>query len=148
MCEWKMTATMLALTFFSGVTQAGEFSVFCTYKNENIQKCANVISDIVSDKFVEKFSAAKYQIFLHSNIHSFTNGGYSSYAIAGVVQRGSWDFPARYYSNTNINGSDKVFSAVQIAEIELASYRSAAKSLMDACEVSPNCDIYAARGTK
>jgi|SRR5690606_20525601 len=134
----------LQLSALSGA-HAGEFSVFCSYKNDNLTKCASVISDIVTDKFIAKYPASKYQIFLYSNIHSFTNGGYSAYAISGVIPRGSAMFPVRYYSSTSINGGDKIFGAVQLAEFERDIYRTAAKSLMEACEISPNCDVYQER---
>lgn len=124
---------------------AGEFSVFCTYSNQNLSKCANAISDLVTDKFIAKFPPSKYQIFMHSNIHSYTNGGYAAYAIAGVIPKGSAQFPVVRYSNTDINGSDKKFGAIALAEKELDVYRAAAKSLMDACELSPTCDVFTDR---
>lgn len=123
---------------------AGGFSVFCSYKNDNLQKCANVVADIVTDKFVAKFPVAKFQIFVHSNIHSYTNGGYTAYAVAGVVPYGSAQFPVRTFSNSSTNGTDRRFTAVELANEELSVYRAAVTNLMEQCEISPSCDVYRA----
>lgn len=130
------------------VAFAGNFSVFCSYRNDNLQKCAEAIADIVTDKFVVKFPAAKFQIFVHSNVSSFTNGGFAAYAVAGVVPNGSAQFPVKTYSNTRINGADKSFTAVELANEELSIFRAAVTNLMGQCEISPNCDIYSARNGK
>jgi len=84
------------LTFFQGAV-AGQFSVFCSYQNDNIQECAEVVSNIVTDKFTARFPAKKYQIFVHSNIHSYTNGGYAAYAVTGVILKGSDQFPEKRF---------------------------------------------------
>jgi len=127
------------------LVHAGEFSVSCSYKNDNLQKCASVISDVVTDKFVAKYPAARYQIFVHSYIFGFTDGGYSAYAVAGVIPRNSGQFPLRTFSSTSINGTSNKFGAVDLAKYELDVYRSAAKSLMEQCEISANCDVYSPR---
>ncbi|MFZ4550892.1 MAG: hypothetical protein ACOYNB_03620 [Aquabacterium sp.] len=145
MINKKYLAAALCTLGLHMAASAGEFNVFCTYKNDNIEKCANVISDLVTDKYIAKYPANQYQIFVHSNIHNYTNGGYAAYALAGIIPRGSATFPAKYFSSTRIDGSDKTFSSVQLAEVELETYRSAVKSLMDACEISPNCDVYTRR---
>ncbi|QDZ29349.1 hypothetical protein [Noviherbaspirillum sp. UKPF54] len=143
-CVTVAVASLLA----TQIAYAGDFNVACSYKNDNLQRCASVIADIVTDKFIAKFPATKYQIFVHSNIMSFTNGGYSAYAIAGVVPKNSGQFPMNRFANTNINGTDKKFSAVELANYELETYRSAVKSLMEQCEISPSCDVYIPRETK
>lgn len=140
----KLIQVVLAsagLTFFQGAV-AGQFSVSCSYENDNIQECAQVVSDIITDKFTAKFPATKYQIFVHSNIHSYTNGGYAAYAVTGVIPKGSDQFPARYFATTRTNRTDERFTTVQLAEQELENYRSAVKELMEKCEISPTCDVY------
>ena len=140
-----LIAAALCLSALHGAASAGEFSVFCSYKNDNLERCADAVSDIVTDKFTAKFPSSQYQIFLHSNIHHYTNGGFGAYAVAGVIPRGSAMFPVRTFSATSINGTDKNFGAIEQAGIERDVYRSAAKSLIDACEVSPSCDVYVKR---
>ena len=93
------------------------------------------------DKFFAKPPAAQFQIFLHSNIHQHTPGGDVACAIAGVIPRGSAMFPVRACSSTSMKGTDKPFGAIEQATFERGVHRSAAKSLMDACEVSPSRDI-------
>lgn len=136
---------LAALLLFQPVSQAGEFSVACTYKNKNLQECASVVADLVTDKFIARFPSSRYQIFVHSNIMSFTNGGFSAYAVSGVVPRNSGQFPVVRFSSTNINGSDKRFGAVELSNYELETYRAAVKNLMEECEISPDCDVYSPR---
>lgn len=124
---------------------AGEFSVFCSYNNDNIQKCASVIADLVTDKFIAKYPISKYQIFVHSDIHSYSDGGFAAYAVAGVIPKDSAQFPARVFSNSNINGGSTKYSRVQLANTELETYRAAVKNLMEQCEISPACDVYTPR---
>lgn len=142
-------ATYVYLTAISLVATkiafAGDFSVSCSYKNDNLSKCASVLSDVVTDKFISKFPADKFQIFVHSNVMGFSDGGYSAYAVSGVIPKNSDQFPIRTFSSTNINGNDKKFNQIELATQELITYRSAVKSLMEQCEISPNCDVFTAR---
>ena len=140
-----MTAILLAAT---PLACAGEFAVNCSYKNDNLKNCASKVSDIITDKFIAKFPVTRFQIFVHSNVHSYTNGGFSAYAVAGVVPKNSGQFPLNRFSSSNINGTDKIFSQIDLAKYELDTFRSAIKSLMDQCEVSPDCDVYDSRDEK
>lgn len=124
---------------------AGNFSMACSYTNANLQKCAAVVADLVTDKFVAKYPAAKFQIFAYSNVHKYTSGGYAAFAVAGVIPKDSGQFPLFKYSATRIDGTDKTYGQIEIAAKELEAYRAAVKSLMDECEISPNCDVYTAR---
>ncbi len=145
----KVAAFVLSVVVSLATAQgahAGEFSVSCSYKNDNIEKCASVLSDVVTDKFVAKYSAAKFQIFVHSSIFGFTDGGYSAYAVAGVVPKNSGQFPLRTFSSTSVNSNNKKFSAVELAGFELDVYRSAVRSLMEQCQISADCDVYNPRG--
>lgn len=123
---------------------ASEFSVTCSYSSESLSKCAAVISDIVTEKFIAKFSADDYQIFVHSNIHSYSDGGYVAYAVSGVVPKSSGEFPLRRFSTTRMN-REKRASLLELAEVEKYNYRDAVKQLMDYCEISPACDVYISR---
>lgn len=124
---------------------AGDFSVSCTYKNNNFKnRCATVLSDIVTEKFTMKFPSSKFEIFVYSNIIGFTNGGFSAHAVAGVVQKNSGQFPVNAFSSTLMNGTEKKFSQIDLANSELENYRAAVKSLMEQCEISPDCDVYEA----
>lgn len=127
---------------------AGEFSVNCFYKNENLKKCASAVSDIVTDKFTRTYPNTRFEIFAHSNIIGFSNGGYSAYAVTGVIPKNSGEFPLSTFSSTNINGSDTRFNQIELANIELKVYRAAVQNLMEQCEISPNCDVYMARQSR
>jgi hypothetical protein len=130
---------------FSQGAAAGEFSVACSYTNENVKGCANKIADLVTDKFVAKFPAAEYQIFVHSDIHNYTDGGYAAYAVAGVVPKGLGQFPISKFASSNINGTNKMFTRIQLADQELKTFRKAVSNLMEQCEISPTCDVYVPR---
>ncbi|MCP4348649.1 MAG: hypothetical protein GY795_24485 [Desulfobacterales bacterium] len=143
----KATLSILCIAILltpSQIVFAGKFSVSCSYKNDSLQKCASIISDIVTEKFTAKFPATHFQIFVHSSVMGFTNGGYSAYAIAGVIPKNSNQFPNRTFSSTSINGTVKKFTAIQLSNIEMETYRSAVQNFMDQCEISPNCDVYKA----
>lgn len=134
--------------FTAQLASAGEFSVACSYKNTNLEECASVVADIVTDKFIAKFPAKKFQIFVHSNVHSYTNGGYTAYAVTGVVPHGSGQFPVDRYSSTSTNGTDKKFTNLELAKVELENFRAVVTNLMNECEISPTCDVYRVRNKK
>lgn len=138
-----LLATLASLSSASII--AGEFNVACSYRNSNLDHCADVISDLVTDKFIAHYPAKRFQIFVHSNIYKFTDGGFSSFAIAGVVPLNSGEFPIARYSSTNANSSNEQFSGLQLADFELKTYRQAVTTLMEECELSPTCDVYTAR---
>jgi hypothetical protein len=131
----------LTLSLMASKSFAAQFGVNCYYKNENLQACAKVVADIVTDKFTNKFPATQYRIFVYSNIHSYTNGGYSAFAVAGVVLKDSNDFPSYQFSTSKINQEGK-YTSIQLAQYEYEVYRSAVQSLMERCEISPTCDVF------
>lgn len=121
--------------------QAGEFNVSCSYKFDTLSRCGDVVSDIVTDKYLAKFPAKKFDIFVHSDIHSYSNGGYVAYAVAGVVPTATDQFPHKRFSSTIIS-KEKRADQIELAEVEKENFRIAVKQLMDSCEISPTCDIY------
>lgn len=135
----------LTLSLVASYATAGEFKVSCSYKNDNLQGCATHIADLVSDKFIHRFPATKFAIFVHSDIGSFSNGGFSAYAVSGVIPGKSSEFPKRRFSNYSSNTLEKRFTAVELAELELKVFREAVRNLMEQCEISPNCDVYSPR---
>lgn len=135
------TAAVVLASTLALPAMAGEFSVSCSFSNENLRQCATVINDLVTDKFLAKYPASRFQIFVHSNIVGFTSGGYGAYAVAGVIPAGSGRFPVHRFSSTNINGSNTKFSQIDLAKTELSTYRAAVRNLMERCEISPTCDV-------
>lgn len=119
---------------------AGQFSITCTYQNE-IDSCARLVSDLVTEKFVAKFPALRFSIFVHSNIHSYSNGGYAAYAVTGVIPKDSNQFPANRYATTTFD-REKRLDTLELSWIEKENFRDAVKVLMDKCEISPTCDVY------
>ena len=149
MRHFVQTGTLgLLLTFCATGTADDKFSVACSIKNENLSRCALLVADIVTAKFTARFPSTSYEIFAHSNIQEFSNGGFSAYAIVGVIPRNSGQFPLRTYSSTTIDGSGKIYSLVELSEIELRVYRQAVSNMMERCEISPKCDIYKSRDAK
>ncbi|MCK7499002.1 MAG: hypothetical protein MZW92_57225 [Comamonadaceae bacterium] len=141
----QLIARLLAAITIGALCQAtaaaGTFRVACSYENDNLSKCASVVSDIVTDKFIAKFPSDRYSIFVHSDIHSYSNGGYVAYAVTGVVPTGSSQFPIRRFSATTLE-REKRADRAKLGEVELENFRDAVKQLMDHCDLSPDCDIY------
>jgi len=123
---------------------AGTFRVTCSYEAESLSACASVVSDLVTDKFIAKFPDSQFSIFVHSDMHSYSNGGYVAYALAGVVPTGSSQFPLRRFSATTMERQKRA-DHVTRAAVERENFRDAVKQLMDKCELSPSCDVYSAR---
>jgi hypothetical protein len=121
--------------------EAGEFRVACSYKFDTLSRCADAIPDLVTDKYLAKFPAKKFSIFVHSDIHSYSNGGYVAYAVAGVVPTSSGQFPYKRFSATTME-KEKRADQIKLAEAEKENFRDAVKQLMDSCEISPTCDVY------
>lgn len=128
----------------SASVYAGAFNVVCSYSNDNLSACADVVSDIVTDKFLARFPNQTFSIFVHSDIHSYSNGGYVAYAVAGVVPKGSSQFPIRKFSSSTLE-RQKRGDTLTLANVEKENFRDAVKQLMDQCEVSPNCEVYIPR---
>ena len=126
---------------------AGAFNVMCSYNSENLSACADIVSDIVTDKFPAKFPNQAFTIFVHSDIHSYSAGGYVAYAVAGVVPKGSSQFPVLRFSSSKLE-RQKRGDVLTLANVERENFRDAVKQLMDQCEVSPTCDIYIPRAAK
>jgi hypothetical protein len=138
-CVFAISLAVTRLAF------AGEFAVHCSYKTDGIKDCASVISDVVTEKFMAKFSSNKFEIFVHSHVSGFSDGGFAAYAVTGVVPINSGQFPVLRFSSTHINGGDKQYNRVELANLELKAYRTAVRKLMEQCEISLNCDVYAPR---
>ncbi|MGQ0710480.1 MAG: hypothetical protein ACT4NV_12105 [Rhodoferax sp.] len=134
---------VIGFSIFS-YAHAGEFNVACSYDNENIEECAKIISDVVTDKFTSKFPASRFSIFVHSSVHAYSRGGYVAYAVAGVVPRGSGEFPVRYFSSSAMNGEKRV-DGLELSKIELENYRDVVRQLMNKCEIAQACDVYVPR---
>lgn len=135
----------LTLALVASYATAGEFRISCAYKNDNLQKCATVVADLVSDKFIKRFPATKFSIFVYSHISSFSNGGYSAHAVSGVIPGRSNEFPKGRFSVNDSDTSNKPFTEEELAEIELKIFRKVVQNLMEQCEISPNCDVYSPR---
>jgi hypothetical protein len=138
----------IAISMIAGSTmlacfpaKAGEFRVACSYKFDTLSRCADAVSDIVTDKYLAKFPAKKFSIFVHSDIHSYSNGGYVAYAVAGVIPTSSDQFPHKRFSATTLEKAKRA-DQIELAEVEKENFRDAVKQLMDSCEISPTFDIY------
>ena len=127
--------------------QAGAFNLVCSYSSANLSACAEVVSDLVTDKFLAKFPNQTFSIFVHSDVHSYSSGGYVAYAVAGVVPKGLSQFPLRRFSSSTIERNQRG-DALTLANVEKENFRDAVKQLMDQCEISPTCDIYTPRTGK
>jgi len=47
--------------------------------------CAHLINDVVTDKFIDKFPAKKYEIVVIYQFQIYSDGGGVGYAVAGVA---------------------------------------------------------------
>lgn len=131
-----------ALLLVGPVAIAGNFQAHCFYGSPNLSDCAKLIRDLVPDKFTEKFPATNWKIVVISEVHSYTNGGFAAFAVAGVSPAGVSQIPLNRFSATSINGSDKRFSKTELAEQELDVVRRAVSNLMQECELNPKCDVF------
>lgn len=136
-----------ALILVAAAAQAGPFRMVCSYQYESLSKCAEMTNDIVTERFTAKFPADRFTIFVHSDLHSYSNGGYVAYAVAGVVPTGSLQFPLRRYSTTTFERERRA-DHLRLAEVEKENFRDAVKQLMDKCDLSPTCDVYVPRTNK
>lgn len=132
---------LVSILLASSPTKAGEFSIDCSYKFDMLSRCAEVISDIVTDKYIAKFPSNKFSIFVHSDIHAYSNGGFVAYAVAGVVPIASYQFPRKRYATTTMEREKRVGQLI-LAEVEKENFRDVVKQLMDDCEISTSCDVY------
>jgi hypothetical protein len=132
---------VLIAVFFSSLSCAGEFRVHCF---TDLSDCASKVSDIVTDKFTNRYPVARYKIVVLSEFLPYSDGGGVGFAVAGVsplLKDGAGQIPSRRYTST-IRIVDRSMSAFDVTKKTEELLRSAVEQLMAACERSVNCDVY------
>lgn len=144
--NWKgrrMRLLLFMFLFVSSNAIAGEFRIHCFYDQG---RCSALITDIVSDRFLARYPPDKWQIIVISEVHRFSNGGGTAFAVTGVSPFSSGSkstsIPAyRFSSVVNVPGPRQLTSRESVDELE-GVVRRAVESMMTACETSRECRLH------
>ena len=124
--------------FLLSNASAGTFSVDCMGLSG--VNCGELIADIVTPKFTEKYSVSDYQITLL--VMQTKNGITTSHAsIAPKINapRGFALIGTRAWVVTKLSED---LSILGLMKTKLDSCRQAVLNLMEHCEANPDCDVY------
>lgn len=136
------TALLFALLASPVAGRAGEFNTTCNFATDALAACGDNFGDVVSERFTERFPADKYQLFVYSNVETNPAGDMLAYAVAGVVLKGSHDFPKQRFQTSRVRGKGE-YDADALGEEELGVARDAVAFLMETCGQTPDCAVYA-----
>lgn len=117
---------------------ATSFSIECLGLKE--VACADLISDIVTPKFTQKFLSDHYQITLLAI--QTKNGITASHASVAPILKTTKGFSAigtRAWVVTDLAQDDSIDS---LLKIKLKTCREAIRNMMEYCESTSNCDLY------
>jgi hypothetical protein len=134
---------LAALLAVPAVARAGDFVTTCNFQSDALKDCGSNFADIVTDRFIERFPADRFEIFVFSNVTAFDEGGMIAYAAVGVVPLGSHQFPQLRFLTSRAGAEDKRYTAAELGENERDVARDAVQSLMDQCAKTEACAVYA-----
>ena len=124
---------------------AGEFNSTCHFSSEALSACGENFSDLVTDRFIERFPADRYELFIYSMAAPFDEGGMVAHAVAGVVPLDSHQFPQLRFQSSRTGDNSVVYSAAELGQNELEVARNAVKQLMETCDETAACEVFLAR---
>jgi hypothetical protein len=130
-----------ALLCAASVSFAGKFQTFTMgdLAEEGIQ----IISPLVTDKFIDHFPAKKWTIVIMSTGYAISNGGGFAHASVGISPAGKNKIlPQIQYTAYSGNTGSKHLTSQEIAQLERNAIRGAAELMMTACERTAKCNIY------
>ena len=137
-----MISRMISLTIalaglaLSGLAHAGTFHTNC---EAELNDCGKTVVDIVTDKFISRFPADKWELTIIADVMTFPDGGRIAHAVVGVTPRGKNEAPVNRELAAIYLAPGKIKS-VQDALVEVI--RNGVSELMDDCDHSKTCDVY------
>jgi len=79
--KFKNGFIALLVTLVCIPSYAGEFRVSCF---SSLSDCASKVTDLVTDKFTQRFPASRFKIAVVAEFQQYSDGGGVGYAVAGV----------------------------------------------------------------
>lgn len=140
----KKIITTLLLLAVSQIAAAGTFHYKATGSYLRTSDLDGKLSDLVTNKFTEKYPSKKWTIYVQTSTANANSDGSALYFVSvGVGPRGlnglqpadrTWEHISSDPKTVNASVKDKKPYIVELV-------RERVLSMMDECEKSPNCDI-------
>jgi hypothetical protein len=127
-----------SLALCSVKATAEEPAVLCHARVE----CAKLVKDQLSTKFVAHYPAPQWQLFVLANSYSFEDGSGAAQAIVGVTVKLTGprvEFPLSTTSYMVVR--PRLVGVDSRQRMEAEAIQHAVRSLMAACEGSPECAV-------
>jgi hypothetical protein len=105
-------------------------------------ECKGLFNDLVSQKFLARFPAEKWEIFVYADTYVFGDGKATSQAVVGVVPISNEKFA--YFPNqtsSHIVTTPRLSSGYDKQDVERKTIRRAIEKLMASCNEQKNCDL-------
>lgn len=139
--KFKNGFIALLVTLVCIPSYAGEFRVSCF---SSLSDCASKVTDLVTDKFTQRFPASRFKIAVVAEFQQYSDGGGVGYAVAGVspvLKDNTTLFPIRRFAST-VRIKDRTMSPYDVTKETEELLRRAVEQLMAACDSSPSCDVH------
>lgn len=134
----KKTIVIGLLSILTAYANAGEFRYSCS---TNVD-CNNLFTDLVSEKFMNRYPAKNWEIYVLSDSLQYTNAGASGVALVGVRRYradGLFVVPKQRYARHQYSPS--VSNSYEQNDFERQMIRNALEVMMADCDSKPNCNI-------
>jgi hypothetical protein len=105
-------------------------------------ECKGLFNDLLTDKFLARFPADKWEVFVYADTLPFGDGRATSQAIVGVVPVSKEKFA--YFPNqtsSHLITTPRVSNAFDKKDVERKTIRRAVEKLMASCNELKNCDL-------
>ena len=122
----RMLAVVAAVILAAPVVHAAEFACASDLPNLGNPPCVALIGDLVTERFAKEYTARGFHIVLMADHTSYTAGGASGFALAGVVPAGA-SYPkdpvimhfrdARNFDGAALNDNEKSMLRQSVAAL-------------------------------
>lgn len=140
----KKIITALLLLAASQIVVAGTFNYKSTGNVLKTSDLGGKLSDLVTDKFTEKYPYNKWTIYVQTSTGNSNSDGSALYFVSVGVgptnlngiqpANRTWENISRDAKTVNVSVRDKKPYIVEVVRAQVLR-------MMDECEKSPNCDI-------
>lgn len=136
---------MLRISFFIltalGFLMPACSQTFASTCRANVE-CKGLFNDLLTEKFLKRFPADQWAIFVYADTYVFGDGKATSQAVVGVVPISKEKFA--YFPNqtsSHIVTTPRLSSAYGKQDVERKTIRRAVEKLMASCDAVKNCDL-------
>jgi hypothetical protein len=124
-----------------GFSIPGYSQVLNTVCHANVE-CKGLFNDLFTDKFVLKYPADKWEVFVHADTYELGDKRATSHAIAGMVPLSKEKFGYfPQHTSSHLSTTPRLSSAYDKQDVERKTIRRAIERLMKMCDETKDCAL-------